>query len=71
MIRIKAIANSLLAIRDSIIEKYHIDYVLDGLPQEYNPFVIKYMSGNPKPLTLFEVEAFLYVQETKLDKFRK
>lgn len=44
--------------------------MLNGLPEEYNPFVIQ-MYGSTKPLSLYNVEAPLYVQEAQLDKFRK
>lgn len=29
------------------------------------------MHGNREPLTLFDVEALIYVQEAQLDKFRR
>lgn len=70
MLRIKAIANSLLAVGDSISEQDQIDSILDGLPEEYNPFVMQMYESTESPL-LCDVEALLYVQEAQLDKFRQ
>src|SRR3954470_9683143 len=70
VLRIKAIANSLLAVGDSITEQDQIDSILEGLPEEYNPFVMQ-MYGSPTTLNLCDVKALLYVQEAQLDKFRQ
>src|SRR4051812_48064070 len=70
VLRIKAIANSLLAVGDVITEQDQIDSILNGLPEEYSPFVMQ-MYGCPIPPTLCDVEALLYVQEAQLDKFRQ
>lgn len=40
VMRIKAIENSLLVVRDSIIEQYHINLILDDLSKDYNLFVM-------------------------------
>ncbi|CAI8596770.1 unnamed protein product [Vicia faba] len=70
LLRIKVIANSLLAVGDLITEQDQIDSILNGLPEEYNPFVMqKY--GCPVPPTLCDVEGLLYVKETQHDKFRQ
>lgn len=37
---IKAIIDSLIAIGDSVSDQDHIDAILEGLPEEYNPFVM-------------------------------
>lgn len=37
LLQIKAIVDSLVAIGDPILEQDHIDVILDGLPEEYNP----------------------------------
>lgn len=38
---IKVIYDSFLSIGDYIYGKDHIDAILDGLPEEYNPFMLK------------------------------
>lgn len=55
VVRIKVIANSLLVIGDSISEQDQIDFILDGLPKEYNPFVMK-MYGIILSPTLYDVK---------------
>lgn len=56
-----------IAVGDSISEKDHIVSILDGLPEEYNSFVMQ-MYGYPEPLILFDIKVSLYVQEARLDK---
>lgn len=68
VLRIKDISNSLLVVEDSISEQNQINLILDGLPKEYNSFVIKMHQSNESPL-LCDMEKFLYVQEAQLDKF--
>lgn len=47
-----------------------MDYNLDGLLEEYNPFVMQ-MYENSESLILYNFEAFHYVKETHLDKFQQ
>lgn len=68
ILKIKAIANSLLADGDSITMQDQINSILDGLPEEYNLFVMQ-IYGSPASLSLSDVEELLYVQEPRLDKF--
>src|SRR3954468_23417458 len=70
VLHIKAIAYSVLDVGDYITEQDQIDAILEGLPEEFNPFVMQ-MYGCPVPPTLCDVEALLYVQEAQLDKFRQ
>lgn len=60
MLRIKAIANSLMAIGDLIWEQYQIDPILYDLPYDYNPFIMQ-MYGSTDSLSLCDVEAIIYV----------
>lgn len=41
MLRIKAIVSFLLNVGDSVTKQDQIDSILDGLPEEYNPFVMQ------------------------------
>lgn len=68
--RVKAIANSLLVVGDFVLEQSKIDFILYGLPEEYNPFVMK-IYGIMKCISLYCVEELLYVKEAQMDKFWK
>lgn len=59
-----------MAVGDSIIEHDQIDSILVGLSEKYNSFLMQ-MYENHEPLSLFDVEALLHVQEVQLDKFRQ
>lgn len=60
--------NLLLVVGDKVYEQDHIDSILDGLPEEYNSFVMQ-MYSSPDPQYLYDVESFPYVQEAQLDQF--
>ena len=70
VLRIRAIADALLAIGDPISERDQIDSILQGLPEEYNPFVMM-TYGKGELSSIYDVEALLYVQEAQLDKYRQ
>lgn len=70
LLRIKSIINSLVASGDSISDQDHIDSILEGLPEEYNPFVMM-VYGRIDPPSVDAIEALLLVQEAQLDKFRQ
>lgn len=70
VLRIKAIANSQLAVGDSITKQDQVGSILEGLPEEYNSFVMQ-MYGYQTPHTLCDVKALMYMQEARLDKFRQ
>lgn len=58
---IKSIIDSLLAIDDPISECDQIYVILQGLPEEYNPFIM--MAYNKtESMDIYEVEGLLYVQ---------
>lgn len=67
---IRTIANSLLEIDDHISESNQVDAILQGLPEEYNPFIMMiYNKGDS--IDIYDVEALLYVQEAQLDKYKQ
>lgn len=70
VLKIKAIMNSLLAIGDIVTEEAQTNTILDGLLEEYNPFVMQ-IYGKPGSLTLYDVKTLLCSQEAQLDKFRQ
>lgn len=68
VLRIRSIVDSLLAIGDPISERDQIGAIFQGLPEEYNSFII--MAYNiTDPMYIYEVDGFLYVQEAELEKY--
>lgn len=60
VMRIRVIVDSLFAIGDPISERDQIDAISQGLPEEYNPFIMMiYRKG--EPTYIYDVEALLYV----------
>ncbi|KAK2357169.1 hypothetical protein QL285_094468 [Trifolium repens] len=70
VLRVRAIANTLLSISDSVMEQDQIDSILEELPEEYNPFVMM-IYGRPDSHSLFDIEGRLFVQELQLENFRQ
>ncbi|CAJ2678668.1 unnamed protein product [Trifolium pratense] len=69
-LRVRAIADTLLSVGDSVTEQDQIDSILDGLPEEYNPFVMMIYGRSDSP-SLYDIEGLLLVQESQLEKFRQ
>lgn len=70
LFRVKVITNFLHVVGDSILEQDQIDYILDGLSEEYILFVMQ-VYGSIWLLTLYDVEVILYVQKDQFNKFRQ
>lgn len=69
LMKLKEIVDSLIAIGDPVIEQDHIDVILEGLPEEYNSFVMMIYSRSDNP-SVSNIETLLHVQEAQFDKFR-
>lgn len=69
VLRIKAIYDSLVSIGDSITEQDQIDAILEGLPEEYGPFIMLIYSRTDSP-SVTDLESLLMVQEAQLQKFK-
>lgn len=69
VLHMKAICDSLVAIGDSISEKDQIDAILEGLPEEYGPFVMMIYGRSDSP-SVSDIESSLLLQEAQLDKFK-
>lgn len=69
LLRIKAIVDSLVAIGDPISDQDHIDAILEGLSEEYSPFVMMIYS-RIDPILIHDLEGLLVVQEAQLEKFK-
>jgi histone deacetylase 1/2 len=70
LLRIKSIVNSLTAVGDFVSESEQVDSILEGLPEEFNSFVMMIYSRFDSP-TVEDVEALLLLQEAQFDKFKQ
>lgn len=64
------IVNSLIAIGDIVSDQEHINAIVDGLPEEYNSFVLMIYSRLDSP-SIEEVESILMMQEAQFEKYRQ
>jgi predicted phosphoribosyltransferase len=62
------IVNSLTAVGDVVSESEQVDSILEGLPKDFNSFVMMIYSRFDSP-TLEDVEALLLLQEAQFEKF--
>jgi hypothetical protein len=62
--------NSLLAVGDTLSDQEQVDAILEGLPEDFNSFVMMVYSRFESP-TVEDVEALLLLQEAQFDKFRQ
>lgn len=62
VLQIRAIKDSLMAIGNTISECDQIDSILQGLPKDYNHFIIM-VYGKTDQVDIYEVEGLLCVQE--------
>ncbi|GAU20748.1 hypothetical protein TSUD_231620 [Trifolium subterraneum] len=70
LLRIKSIVNSLIAMGEMITEQEQVEAILDGLPEEFNSFVMMVYSRFDTP-TIEYVEGLLMIQEAQFEKFRQ
>jgi histone deacetylase 1/2 len=69
LLRIKTIVNSLIAVGDNVSEQEQVDAILEGLPEDFNSFVMMIYSRFESP-TVENVEGLL-LQEVQFEKFRQ
>lgn len=70
LLRIKSIVNSLIAVGDIVSEQEQVDAILEGLPEDFNSFMMMIYSRFETP-TVEDVEALLLLQEVQFEKFEK
>ena len=70
LLDIQKSVNSLSANGSSITDEDHIEAILDGLPEEYDPFITSVLSRTD-PYTVDEIEALLLAQEERLEKHKQ
>jgi len=61
------VVDSLAAIGSSISAEDHIDAILDGLPEEYDSFVMS-VTSQIDPYIVQDIESLLMAQEDRFDK---
>jgi histone deacetylase 1/2 len=70
LLRIKTIVNSLIAVGDNVSEQEQVDAILEGLPEDFNSFVMMIYSRFESP-TIENVEGLLLLQEVQFEKFKQ
>ncbi|KAK2449415.1 hypothetical protein QL285_008613 [Trifolium repens] len=70
LLRIKSLVNSLIAVGDNVTEQEQIDAILDGLPEDFNSFVMM-MYSKTDTFAVEDLEALLLLQVAQFDKFRQ
>ncbi|CAJ2659451.1 unnamed protein product [Trifolium pratense] len=70
LLRIKSIVNSLIVIGDVVSEREQVEVILEGLTEEFNPFVMMVYSRSDTP-KVEDIEALLLLQESQFEKFRQ
>ncbi|KAK4276114.1 hypothetical protein QN277_019103 [Acacia crassicarpa] len=70
LLKLKGIIDALSAIGHPISESDHIDQILEGLPEAYDPFVTS-VTSRKDPYTVDEIEALLLSQETRLEQHQR
>ncbi|PNX84646.1 retrovirus-related Pol polyprotein from transposon TNT 1-94, partial [Trifolium pratense] len=70
LLRIKSIVNSLIVIGDVVSEREQVEVILEGLSEEFNPFVMMVYSRSDTP-KVKDIEALLLLQESQFEKFRQ
>ncbi|GAU36893.1 hypothetical protein TSUD_220620 [Trifolium subterraneum] len=70
LLRIKTIVNLLITVGDVVSEQEQVDAILEGLPEEFNLFVIMIYSRFDSP-TVEDFEALLILQEAQFEKFKQ
>jgi hypothetical protein len=67
---IKSLVNSLIVVGDNVSEQEQIDAILDGLPEEFNSFVMMIYSRTDV-FAVEDLEALLLLQEAQFEKFHQ
>nr|KYP36809.1 hypothetical protein KK1_042047 [Cajanus cajan] len=70
ILRIREIINSLIVVGDLVTDQDQIDTILDGLPEDYNSFIMM-IYGRSDSISVTDVESLLLVQEAQLEKYRQ
>lgn len=70
LLKIKKLVDSLSAVGAPMTVSDHIDAVLEGLPEEYNSFIVS-VTSRTDPYTVNQIESLLVAQEDRIEKRKK
>ncbi|KAF7835472.1 Retrovirus-related Pol polyprotein from transposon TNT 1-94 [Senna tora] len=70
LLKIKRLVDSLFSVGSPLTNNDHIEAILEGLPEEYNSFVVS-ITSRLDPYSLDEIESLLVAQEEPIEKFKK
>lgn len=70
LLKVKKIVDSLSSVGAPLSESDHIDAILEGLPEDYNGFIVS-LTSRTDPYTVNQVESLLTAQEERIEKFKK
>lgn len=70
LLSIKSIVDALTAIGDPISTQDHLDVILEGLPEDFNPCVMLIYGRLDTP-SISDVESLLLMQEIQIEKFKQ
>jgi len=66
---IKKVVNMLAAIGSPITTEDHIESILEGLPEEYNAFIVV-VTSHTNPYSINEIESLLLAQEERFQRYK-
>nr|KYP36829.1 Retrovirus-related Pol polyprotein from transposon TNT 1-94 [Cajanus cajan] len=67
LLQIKQLTKTLATIGSPVSSEEHIDFIFDGLPEEYDPLETSCLTRS-EPYTVLEIEALLLHQEERLER---
>lgn len=70
LLKIKALVDALISVGNQVSTSEHIEAILEGLGEEYDPFIC-YVNSRLEPYTVGEIEALLLAQEVRFQKHIK
>lgn len=70
LLKIKNVIDRLASVGHPVSSSYHIDAILNGLPEEYDTFVIS-INSRSESYVVEEIEALLLAQEGRIEKHSK
>ena len=70
LLEIKSTIDALISIDASVIDYDHMEAILNGLIEEYGPFMTTVIS-RVEPISVGEIKALLMAQEEMIERFKK
>lgn len=70
LLKIKKLVDSLFSVGSPLTTADHIEAILEGLPEEYNAFIVS-ITSRSDPYTVNEIKSLLVAQEDRIEKYKK